>query len=130
MRLVNDIQLSPNFKASEFVCKEGKSEVLWDYRLIEKLEALRQVFGNKPIYIVSGYRSEDYNRRVGGGNSSQHLYGKAADIVIKGVSPKVIASEAIKLGFTGVGIYTSFTHVDVRDQLVNKEGRKYDIWHG
>lgn len=46
------------------------------------LEPLRQQFG--PIIISSGFRSPEVNRGVGGAQSSQHLRGEAADIVING----------------------------------------------
>lgn len=46
------------------------------------LEPLRRQFG--PIIISSGFRSPEVNRGVGGVQSSQHLRGEAADIVING----------------------------------------------
>lgn len=46
------------------------------------LEPLRRQFG--PIIISSGFRSPEVNRGVGGAQSSQHLRGEAADIVING----------------------------------------------
>lgn len=44
------------------------------------LDPLRQAYG-KPIAVNSGYRSKSLNRAVGGVTNSQHLEGKAADIV-------------------------------------------------
>lgn len=44
------------------------------------LDPLRQAYG-KPIVVNSGYRSKSLNRLVGGVCNSQHLEGKAADIV-------------------------------------------------
>lgn len=43
------------------------------------LEPLRQHF-NEPIIILSGYRSSELNRLVGGSKNSYHLQGRAADI--------------------------------------------------
>jgi uncharacterized protein YcbK (DUF882 family) len=45
-----------------------------------------------------------------------HLYGKAADIKINGVAPKTVAAYAEKLmpKKGGIGIYKTFTHIDVR----------------
>jgi uncharacterized protein YcbK (DUF882 family) len=45
-----------------------------------------------------------------------HLYGMAADIKLSGVSPKKVAEYAEKLlpGRGGIGIYDTFTHIDVR----------------
>lgn len=42
---------------------------------------------NKPILILSGYRSELVNQKVGGAKTSQHKYGQAVDIQIAGMSP-------------------------------------------
>lgn len=44
------------------------------------LDPLRQAYG-KPINVNSGYRSKALNKSVGGVSNSQHLEGKAADIV-------------------------------------------------
>lgn len=44
------------------------------------LDPLRQAYG-KPIVVNSGYRSKSLNKAVGGVTNSQHLEGKAADIV-------------------------------------------------
>ncbi len=50
-------------------------------RLTENiLDPLREAYG-KPIRVNSGYRSRSLNKAVGGASNSQHLEGKAADIV-------------------------------------------------
>ena len=43
------------------------------------LEPIREHF-DKPIHIISGYRSAVLNKKVGGSKTSQHLVGQAADI--------------------------------------------------
>lgn len=48
------------------------------------LEPIRLHY-SKPITISSGYRSVELNKRIGGSSTSDHCYGKAADIQIKGV---------------------------------------------
>lgn len=53
------------------------------------LEPLRAAIG-KPITIRSGFRCEGLNLLVGGAQTSQHLYGQAADITINGVSNDVV----------------------------------------
>jgi uncharacterized protein YcbK (DUF882 family) len=115
---MNNIKISNNFNLQEFQCKDGSCMVKVDERLLEKLQQLRDRF-NKPIQIVSAYRTPDYNKKVGGAAKSQHMEGKAADIKINGVTPMQVALEAVKLGFHGIGVYTHdgnyFTHVDVRD---------------
>lgn len=106
-----------NFKVSEFRCKgTGKLPSNgMNSELLTKLEELRHKLGNKSIVINSGYRTPSHNKKVGGASNSQHLYGRAADIVVRGVKPSVVYKEADKLFKNGgVGKYTTFTHVDVR----------------
>jgi uncharacterized protein YcbK (DUF882 family) len=113
IQLVQDINLSKNFKISEFICKEGKNEVLFNMELINKLQQMRDIV-KEPIYIASGYRSVNYNKACGGAAGSQHLYGKAADIKCKNASPFDLLQIAEQLNFGGIGIYNTWLHVDVR----------------
>jgi uncharacterized protein YcbK (DUF882 family) len=115
--VVKDIQLSKNFKLSEFTCNDGSGKVLYNPDLINKLQLLRDKLG-KPIQIVSAYRTPEYNALVGGAPKSQHMEGTAADIKVKGMTPLDVAKAAESVGFTGIGVYTHdrnyFCHVDVR----------------
>ena len=49
------------------------------------LEPLREIV-KKPIYILSGYRCNALNEAIGGASNSQHLYGKASDIIVHGMT--------------------------------------------
>lgn len=49
------------------------------------LQPLRD-FLKKPIKVSSGYRAPALNRAVGGSLSSAHMYGRAADISVEGMS--------------------------------------------
>ena len=51
------------------------------------LEPLRELVG-KPICVTSGFRSEKVNYYAGVVKNSQHLFGRAADISVKGLSPE------------------------------------------
>lgn len=110
------MKLSEHFDDSEFACHHcGSTGPGIDGELVQLLEAIREHF-NEPIRIMSGYRCQDHNRAVGGAKSSQHLLGTAADIQIKGASPKLVATIAEQLlgNKGGIGVYPTFTHVDVR----------------
>lgn len=115
---VNDIQVSRNFKLYEFECKDGSGLVKVDPELLDKLQKLRDLV-KRPIMINSGYRTPEHNKKVGGSPNSQHLLGKAADIVISGLPPSMVAEFAEQVGFNGVGVYNTFTHVDVRNKKVS-----------
>ena len=110
---MNNIQISKNFKLREFQCKDGSQLVKLDSQLLIKLQKLRDLIG-KPIIIASGYRTQQYNKKVGGVDDSLHLEGKASDIRINGMSPSQIKRYAEQVGFSGIGIYKSFLHLDIR----------------
>jgi uncharacterized protein YcbK (DUF882 family) len=108
-------KLSANFKVNEFACSDGSDPVFISQELVKLLQEIRNHFG-KPVTINSGFRTAAHNKSVGGATYSQHLYGMAADIVVKGVTPREVAAYANTLmPYTGgIGIYNTFTHVDVR----------------
>lgn len=106
-------QVSEHFKEEEFACR-CCGMVKLNIHLVKMLEKLRSNLGGSPVFITSGYRCAEHNRQVGGVKNSQHPAGNAADVVVEGVTPKAVAEAALKLGFTGVGQYQTFTHADVR----------------
>ena len=119
------MRLTKNFNLSEFDCKDGTempSELLTNVlELAESLQELREIL-NSPIRINSAYRSLQHNSNIGGSTNSQHLFGKAADIVVKGKTPSQVAT-MIKLLILegkmkqgGIGVYDNFTHYDIRGQ--------------
>ena len=107
--------LSRNFKVCEFKCRDSSDKVLIDSNLVNILQKIREHFG-KPVTINSAYRTPTYNVKVGGVSNSQHVKGTAADIVVKGVSHKEVAqyAEYIMPKSGGIGLYSSFVHIDVR----------------
>lgn len=112
-------QLSAHFRVREFACGDGSDAVLVAPRLVMVLETIRTHFGT-PVVIHSGYRTPQYNAKVGGVAHSQHCYGMAADISVKGQVPAGVAAFArsIMPDWGGVGIYSKkgFTHIDVREK--------------
>ena len=108
-------KLTANFKVREFACSDGSDVIFISDGLVAVLQQIRSHFG-KPVTINSGYRTPAQNKKVGGAAYSQHLYGTAADIQVKGVSPKLVAAYAETLlpNTGGIGVYGTFTHIDVR----------------
>lgn len=109
-------KLSTNFMVKEFACSDGSDPIFIAPELVEVLQKIRNHFG-KAVNITSAYRTPTKNKKVGGAAYSQHLYGTAADIKISGVSPKKVAAyaETIMPNSGGIGIYRTFTHIDVRE---------------
>ena len=113
-----DRQAAPHFKVREFACKDGSDPVFVSPRLAGVLEAIRTHFG-APVTITSGYRTPAHNAATRGSSPrSQHLYGLAADIQVEGAVPTAVAAYAETLlpDAGGIGIYDTFTHIDVRPQ--------------
>lgn len=108
-------KLSTNFRVKEFACSDGSDPIFIDSELVTVLQNIRTHFG-KSVTITSAYRTPTKNKAVGGQTYSQHLYGRAADIKVKGVTPKKVAAYAEKLlkNKGGIGTYSTFTHIDVR----------------
>lgn len=116
----SNVSLSANFKVSEFACKGSGccSTVLIDDVLVTYVQKIRDHFG-KSITITSGYRCATHNARVGGATGSRHNKGQAADIVVQGIAPKIVAQYAESIGIKGIGLYETakdgyFVHIDTR----------------
>ena len=79
------------------------------------LDPLRELI-NMPIHVDSGYRCWPINAAVGGSKTSQHPEGKAADLIVPGLSVidfnKIIKDAALNKGLPV-------------DQLI----REYDRWN-
>ena len=128
--------LSKNFKVSEFKCNDGSDTVLISDKLVDLLQNIRDHFG-VAVTINSAYRTESYNKKIGGATKSQHVNGTAADIVVKGATPLEVAQyvEHIMPDSGGIGVYQSFTHVDVRtsrSRWDNRSGKEVVVpgWPG
>jgi len=74
----------------------------------------------KPIHVISGYRSPETNamlrkRGKGAAKNSYHIQGKAVDIRLPGYRTSVLRRTAFKLRKGGVGYYPhqKFVHIDV-----------------
>jgi uncharacterized protein YcbK (DUF882 family) len=103
---------------------------LW-HRIVPTLrivDDLRTHFG-KPITITSSYRSPAYNRAVGSsnpadptalaGSGSQHPRFAALDIQVSRTSPRAVYNKLLawrRAGkfVGGLGLYSTFVHVDTR----------------
>lgn len=109
--------VTKHFSEKELSCRCcGKLKI--DPVLLVALEKLRELVG-KEITVNCAYRCPKHNKEVGGVSNSQHVFGKAADIKVKGMTPKDLAKLAEKVpefANGGVGTYSTFVHVDVRNK--------------
>ncbi len=117
------MNLTKNFKLSEFACKDGTpvpSELFDNVsELARNLQVIRDDV-KSAISVNSGYRTPSHNASVGGKPNSYHLKAMAADIVVDGLRPSELAklikglmdSGSIKRG--GLKAYSTFVHYDIR----------------
>lgn len=108
-------KLSKHFSRHEFECKCGCGFNVVDAQLLEMLEDVRERF-MKPVKINSAARCPEHNKAVGGSPTSQHLLGKAADIVVGDETPGYVGTyvDALRKDSFGIGVYETFTHIDSR----------------
>ncbi len=117
------MKLTKNFNKSEFECKCGcemPEEVFLEViKLAGNLQVIRN-FIKKPITLTNAYRCVAHNKEVGGVYNSQHILGKAADVQVKGMSPKELYNTIVNLIDNGhilqggLGLYNTFVHYDIR----------------
>lgn len=105
------------FSDSEFDCKCNRPDCdakPMDAFALIKLDGLRRELG-EPIHLSSARRCKHHNKAVGGSESSQHLEGRAFDIISPdGDYMLRVVKLALKHGFTGIGIKARMVHLDTR----------------
>ena len=107
--------ISPHFSREEFACKCGCGMDTVDVELVSVLEAIR-VYFDCPVTITSGNRCEEYNKKIGGAMTSQHIKSRAADIVVQCAPAKVVQEflDRYYPSSLGIGYADNFTHIDTR----------------
>ena len=125
-----DTQITKHFKLSNLVSPDSGeifiTDLFWEH--MELLEELRCNLG-KPLIVNSGQRSAKHNAKVGGAARSMHLR-FATDLNPRGSGKlekrlECLYEAAKDLGFTGIGRYNSFVHLDRRD-LVGRRPAEWD----
>lgn len=140
-------RLSEHFTIEEFDCHDGThvpADAIAGLELAIEwwLEPMRRVFG--PINVMSGYRTETYNAKIGGATNSAHIYTRDRSLANHGgerrirvvafdVTPakgdvpawvkwahshRARSAHLGKKGRGGIGLYPQlgFTHLDTWDK--------------
>ena len=116
-------RLSPNFSRGEACCKDPRSSPVPEklrangQRHAFQLERLRHKLGDRPLSVLSWYRTPEWNTRQGGASQSRHMQADATDFSREEVARHPgfdqIADEIFANG--GFGTYPSGArHVDSR----------------
>lgn len=118
-----DKNVSQHFKVKEFGNSKYGDKIIIHDDLIEGAESLRMLI-KKPVRITQngGYRTKKQNDDCGGADSSYHLKGMAMDVQVEGMTPYQVAIYGAMVGFRGIGVYDTFTHLDVREERILFKG--------
>lgn len=111
------VHLTKNFTLDEFACRCcAANEIKQEF--VEKLQELRDKHGQR-IRVISGYRCEKNNAKVGGVPNSTHTKGIAADITCDDLDGLYKCAQDIFMA-VGNGIKRGFIHVDNRRDKVRR----------
>tara|TARA_Y100000310_G_scaffold145726_2_gene145133 strand:+ start:991 stop:1371 length:381 start_codon:yes stop_codon:yes gene_type:complete len=118
-----DIQVADNFTLDELECNHCATVILSDlfWYHVRLLQGLRDELG--PLRITSAYRCPTHNEAEGGAARSMHLE-FATDVQPVRSTLEELYFAAQSAGFSGLGRYNSFVHLDCRNQI----GRAMAIW--
>lgn len=92
----------PNFSHQEMACRET-GECRYDLKFLVALQALRSQCGFA-LSVSSGYRSPQHSAERDKAQPGAHTYGCAVDLKVSGDKAYIVLREALKMGFTGIGI--------------------------
>jgi len=110
------LNLTPNFKASEYECQCGRFECTapeMNKYLTLVVQAIRDEL-KRPLTITSGARCDYWNTKIGGSKNSLHKYGLAVDILAENSQARYdIIRAAIGLGIIRIGVGEGFIHLDL-----------------
>lgn len=110
-----------HFRVEELACRCGAPVPERFYAnavaVCQRAEVLRAHLGF-PLTVVSGYRTEAHNHKVGGSKASQHLTASALDLRSYHHTPLELAAayesliEAGHVPDGGLGVYDTHIHID------------------
>ena len=124
--------------AGELDCRDGTAYP-YEWRLsngivlAREFEYIRATLGNLPIQVGSGYRTPEWNWKVGGSRTSQHMFGRALDLYPPKTKSLPELVDAVSLvahraggKIRGIGVYAMFVHIDIREsvRLCHWRGRR------
>jgi uncharacterized protein YcbK (DUF882 family) len=98
--------------------------------VVNVMEKIRAEYG-MPIYITSGYRTPEHNKKVGGVANSQHIYGEACDFTGRDFRRLLRIIEEIDdkglLNYDQLIIYRKrqFIHVSYMNRSINRNQKIY-----
>lgn len=121
----------PDFKPEEVLSPSGVSVfdrngwLLINPEFLDFTQAFRKQVDS--VFLINhrglkyrGFRTEKENHAEGGAEHSFHVQGLAVDVSSPDMSPLELFDAAVKFGFTGVGVYDTWVHIDKRPSFSGK----------
>jgi hypothetical protein len=98
-----------------------------DVNVVRVAKTLWSFLGVRPK-ITSSYRTPVQNAQVQGSANSQHIQGKALDLIFPGVDPAKVIAAAEQLQAKGLALQypTGAVHIDTRDGPIARWGELVD----
>ena len=111
--------IAPDFTLEEFRCPCGCGIAKPAPLMVKRLQATRTII-DRAIIITSGSRCARYNKEIGGSDTSTHVpiympdqYSHGADIEVLNSTYRFhLVHGLLVAGFTRIGVYDNFVHVD------------------
>jgi len=133
------MKLTKNFTIEEFLVSQTAERYGIDMtpppHVVENLrrlcEACMQPLRDDvkaPIFVSSGYRPYELNRKIGGSTTSAHMIGNACDFVVTGMKPLDVARRCALLNLPFDQVIHEFgrwVHLGVGDNLRGEELTAY-----
>ena len=116
----------PNFKPEEVLSPDGLLMVQnhqvfpVQFSAMDRLQSFREHLDkpftiNVGVFQRRGWRSVKENFDVNRYDFSFHVAGCAFDLSVDGMSIDQLAEEAERFGYTGIGKYYTWVHIDTRN---------------
>lgn len=93
----------------------------------EYLEPIRKALGDPVIFISSGFRPLELNTAIRGSATSDHLVGRAADMIVRGIKPLKVCRviRDLNLGYNqNIHEFGSWSHFSFAN---TKSARNQDL---
>ena len=113
----NDWHITEDFTWNEFLIKQTEKpnlRILLNLKIIADVLQRHRGILKKPITITSGWRSESYNKKIGGAANSYHVQGLAVDFVVKDYTPQEVQKRLDPIHNGGMEYAPTWTHIDAR----------------
>lgn len=143
--IIYDGQITKNFNIREFVCKDN-FEILLNEQVLDHIFRLQKFrsWYMRPMVVSSGYRTKEYNAKVGGSPNSKHILGIATDFLLPLDELEKYNEQRIEEFYNnvknkwlelcaqdnlggGVGFYDKYIHLDSRSKGDYSSG-SYAFW--